>query len=75
MGLIRVFLLSRLELPDSAPDNYNYRASGDVDSIEFVRFILDIEKDFGISLSDADIESQGFSTIGGLAAIIERKIA
>jgi len=75
MGLIRVFLLSRLGLPDSVLDSYDYRAGGDVDSIEFVRFILEIEKDFGVALTDADIESPGVSTIGGLVAIIERLTA
>lgn len=41
------------------------------DSIDIVEIIVDIEREFGISVSDSDCE--GVSTVGELVACVEKK--
>ena len=70
--MIRDYLRNLLKLAPWTPDDYNYRH--DIDSLELVRFVLDLERHFGISISDADIEHPDFNTLGGLVRIIESKL-
>jgi len=58
-----------------ADASFNYKNDGNIDSLNFVRFVLSIEKLYSISFTDAEIESEEFNTIGGLATIIQRKIS
>lgn len=53
----------------------NYIDSGYVDSIGIIKFILEIENHFDVQLSDSDIESQEFRTIGGLTTMIQAKLS
>lgn len=53
---------------------YRYIDSGHIDSISMIGFIVDIESYFDIEISDLDMESSEFRTIGGLINIINRKI-
>jgi len=55
--------------------NTNYREAGAIDSLEFVRFILTLEKEFKIQLTAEDIYSDEFNTIFGLADVILRKLS
>ena len=69
-------LLEKLGLSKNRPDSkdFNYRESGAVDSLEFVRFVLGLEKEYGINLTDEEIESIEFQMIGGLAEIIKEHL-
>ncbi len=54
---------------------FNYIDSGYVDSIAIIKFVLDIEAKFEIEISEEDMLSPQFRTIGGLVRLIESKIA
>ena len=66
----------KAKLPaDVDVETFNYIDSGYVDSIEIIKFVVDIEAKFNVEISDADLESPEFRTVGGLVAIINRKVA
>lgn len=54
--------------------DYRYLDAGHVDSFNILSLILEIEDKFGISLSAEDTQSDQFRTIGGLIALVERKL-
>lgn len=54
---------------------FNYIDSGYVDSIAVVKFVIEIEAKFDIEISEEDMMSPQFRTVGGLVAIIETKLA
>lgn len=54
--------------------NENYFEKGWIDSFKFISFISDLENNFNISFSDTDFQDITFSTIKGLAKIINRII-
>ena len=56
-------------------ETFNYIDTGYVDSIEIIKFVVDIEARFNIEISDADLESPEFRTVGGLISMIGGKIA
>jgi acyl carrier protein len=65
----------RAQLPvDAKIDRFNFVDTGYVDSIEMIKFVLEIETEFGIEITAADMELADFRTIGGLASIIESKL-
>ncbi len=49
----------------------NYFEKGYIDSFEFINLIGDIEDTFGVQFSNDQFEDRTFSTISGLARIIE----
>jgi len=55
-------------------ETFNYIDSGYVDSIEIIKFVVDIEAKFNIEITDADLESPEFRTVGGLISMISGKI-
>jgi D-alanine--poly(phosphoribitol) ligase subunit 2 len=56
-------------------DKFNYVDTGYVDSLGIIKFIVEIESHFDIEITDTDIESPEFRTIGGIASIISNKIS
>lgn len=77
---VRKFVLAaigrKVKLPTAVDiETFNYIDSGYVDSIEIIKFVVDIEAAFNVEISDAELESPEFRTVGGLVAIISRKIA
>ena len=65
----------RTALPaDAEFDPFNYVDTGHVDSIEMIKFVLEIEMEFDIEITAADMGLAGFKTIGGLAEIVEEKL-
>ena len=54
---------------------FNYIDTGYVDSIAIIKFILDIEAKFDIEISEEDMLSPQFRTVGGLVAIVEEKVS
>ncbi len=76
---IREFIISLIEKKAKLPKNgnleaLNYVESGYVDSMGLIKFIVDIERKFDISIFDNDIEDIKFQTIGGLMNIIYHKV-
>lgn len=63
-------------LPEEVdPDSFNYFDSGYVDSLGIIKFMVEIEHFYGIEISDSDMESAEFKTVGGLVSIVSRKVA
>lgn len=53
---------------------FDFIDSGYVDSLAMIKFVLEIEEKYDISLSEEDMLDPRFRTIGGLASIIESKL-
>jgi len=76
---VKQFILKQLEKkaplpPDKELPAYRYLDRGHVDSIGLVKFIFELEDEFGIELSPEDTQSDEFRTIGGLITLVNRKI-
>jgi acyl carrier protein len=76
---IEHFIISLIEKKSKLPKDCNlaifdYIESGYVDSMGLIKFIVDIERKFDISILEVDMEDQRFRTIGGLVNIIYQKI-
>tara|TARA_R110002072_G_scaffold298816_1_gene473255 strand:- start:10398 stop:10643 length:246 start_codon:yes stop_codon:yes gene_type:complete len=76
---IKQFIIDELEKKQNLPSNidiesYRYLDEGHIDSLGSMKFILTIEDKFGIELSQDDIVSELFRTIGGLVSIIDNKL-
>ena len=51
----------------------NYFEEGWLDSLKFIEFVTAVEEKFGIIFDNNEFQDRSFSTIKGLAKIIERK--
>ncbi|HIH22905.1 TPA: acyl carrier protein [Candidatus Micrarchaeota archaeon] len=51
----------------------SYFEKGWIDSLKFISFVSDIEDEFGIRFSNEEFQNREFSTINGLAEIIQKK--
>jgi acyl carrier protein len=75
---IKNFIIQLIEKKYKIPENsdidsFNYIDSGYVDSIGLIKFIADIERLYDIEISESDIASSDFKTVGGLISIIRSK--
>ena len=75
----RDFIVSLLEKKQAIPknlniSNYRFMESGHIDSLGVMKFILQIEDKFDIEISDEDIVSQQFQTVGGISELIANKV-
>ena len=73
---IKEFIVKYLEKKGSLPkgvglDTFNFVDAGYVDSMGMVKFLLALEMEFGVEISEADILSEEFKTVDGLAGLIE----
>ncbi|MBL77142.1 MAG: hypothetical protein CL763_09690 [Chloroflexi bacterium] len=64
-------LSSNINVKDSI--NQNYFENGWIDSLKFIDLVTQIEEEFSIRFSNDEFQDRKFSTIEGLARIIERK--
>ena len=73
--LIRWFeknsLSNEINVKDSV--NQNYFENGWIDSLKFIDLVTQIEEEFSIRFSNDEFQDRKFSTIEGLAKIIEEK--
>tara|TARA_B100001540_G_scaffold275170_1_gene261131 strand:- start:171 stop:422 length:252 start_codon:yes stop_codon:yes gene_type:complete len=53
--------------------NENFFEKNWIDSLKFIEFVSDIEEKFEIVFDNNEFQDRSFSTIKGLAKIIERK--
>ncbi len=51
----------------------NYFQKGWIDSFQLINFISEIENAFGMRFSNDDFQDRSFSTVKGLASIINKK--
>lgn len=56
-------------------DEFNYIDTGYIDSMGILKFVVGLEQEFDVEISDDDIMLPEFKTIGGLVKMIERKKA
>jgi len=72
------FILELLErkspLPKDFDDNSDFIDAGIIDSIQIIKFVLDLEAKFGVEITDDEIVSQDFRNVRGLTNLIYSKI-
>ena len=73
--LIRWFEKNSLSNEINVKDNVNqnYFENGWIDSLKFIDLVTQIEEEFSIRFSNDEFQDRKFSTIEGLARIIEGK--
>lgn len=76
---IKHFIIEELEKKQTLPPNinineYRFLDEGHIDSLASMAFILRIEDEFNVELSQADMISEEFRTVGGLSSIINEKL-
>ena len=77
--LIREFIVKAIQKKSRLPldcdvDAFNYIDTGYIDSMEIIKFILELENEFNIDISSKEVESKEFRTIGGLIGIVAAKV-
>lgn len=75
---IRQFIVKYISKKGKLPsdvnlDEFNYIDTGYIDSMGILKFVVALEQEFDIQISDDDIMLPEFKTIGGLISIIENK--
>lgn len=65
----------KARLPDPLPDAFDFMRSGHVDSMGLIKFMLEIENEFGIELTEADLLQPAFRTVAGLVACVDARRA
>jgi len=55
-------------------DNYQYFETGHIDSIGLIKFIIELEDTFQVTIFDDDISSENFKTPKGLSIIVLSKL-
>ena len=75
MENIKKFIVDYVEkkgkLPSEADlQTFDFVKSGHIDSMALFKFVVDIEAEFDIEISDEEMISSEFRTIGGLISII-----
>ncbi|KJS17953.1 MAG: hypothetical protein VR69_02720 [Peptococcaceae bacterium BRH_c4b] len=53
----------------------NYIEQGYIDSLGLVKFIIELEDEFGFEFSDDELNSPSIKIVGELIKLVERKIA
>jgi len=56
-------------------DNFDFISSKHLDSIELLKFNMELENKFKIEFSDKDLISKNFSRVSGLVNIIKKKVS
>jgi len=70
---IRGFIIHKLGIDESAiTDNASFYGDLDVDSLDFCELIVDIEKEFDITIPDDVYER--FKTVGSLADYVSKQV-
>lgn len=75
---IEEFILKYLSKKGKLPkdiniDEFNYIDTGYVDSMGLLKFVVELEQEFDIEISDDDMMLPEFKKIGGLGALIQAK--
>ena len=76
---IREFIRKRIEAKGKLPagcdlEAYDYRESGAIDSLAIIKFLMELEAEFDIVIRDEEMLAPGFTTVGGLTALVVDKL-
>ena len=55
-------------------DTINYVESGYIDSLAVIKFVVELEDEFGIEFSDDELSLPDFKLVGGLIKLVESKV-
>ena len=69
-GPMRVKICKILHVPADAGDDTRWRTH--VDSLGLVRVVLELERMFGVEITDEIFHSEEFATLGGVVENIRR---
>ena len=77
---VRGFILKQIQRKARLPADadlavFDYIDSGHVDSIGIIKFVLEIEAEFDVTIDDAELASDRFRTVEGVIALVEGKLA
>lgn len=80
MTKVEEFILKYIQKKYTIPQDtdvysLNYIEQGYVDSLGLIKFIVELEDEFQIELTDDELDSSSIKIVGELIKIIERKIA
>lgn len=73
---IKNMIVERLFLnvePADIVDDANLMDAYGIDSVNLFEIVVGLEEDFGISLEDADFNTETFSTVDSIAAYVAEK--
>lgn len=73
---IKSMIVERLFLnvePADIVDDANLMDAYGIDSVNLFEIVVGLEEDFGISLEDADFNTETFSTVDSIAAYVAEK--
>lgn len=76
---IKQFVIQQLEKKQALPkdiniDDYPFIDDGHIDSMGIMGFIIALENEFHIELSQEEISSEAFRRVGSLTILLETKI-
>lgn len=66
-------LSKKARLPEPLPAGFDYMCSGHVDSMGLIKFIVEVETEFGIEIGEADLLDPAFKTVEGLINCVDSK--
>ncbi len=72
---IRNLLEKRCKLPASFNANTDFIKTGIVDSMGIIKFMLEIEAQYDIEITEEDMESPNFRTLAGISQMVSNKSA
>lgn len=73
-AFIRHLLEKKAKLPQSFNEHTDYIKSGVVDSMGIIKFMLEIEAQYDIEITEEDMESPSFRTLDGIVLLIQNKL-
>jgi acyl carrier protein len=77
--IIKDFIVLELEkhgaIKQTDIDTFNFIAEGHIDSISIMKFIIAIENEFNVEITDEEMTSKEFSIVGGIVDIISKKLS
>jgi acyl carrier protein len=76
---VRPFILRYVQKKAKLPQGidlgcFDYIDAGYVDSMGIIKFVMDIESEFDIVITDEELNSYNFRTVDGVIALIEGKL-
>ncbi|MDR1917353.1 MAG: acyl carrier protein [Synergistaceae bacterium] len=76
-GFVMEYVEKNGKIPQGAAltDDFDYSRTGAIDSVGMFKFIVTLECRYDIEIPDEALTSPGFTTIGGLSAIIQKLLA
>ena len=79
MSDVKEYILDALQREYSFPEGvdlnkFNYVEEGFMDSLGLLQFIAELEDEFNIEFTDAELESPDFKLVGPLCELVESKM-